>query len=300
MNILVTGGTGFIGQALIPALVARGDQVALWTRSPESAARLFGQRVQARARLAELSQDAGYDALINLAGAPIVDRRWTEKRRRLLRESRIGLTRELIDWAGEQPKVPHTLISGSAIGYYGNHRDDLELTEAGEVVDGFAHQLCRDWEAEAVRGEALGMRVCRIRTGVVLGTGGGALGRMLPAFRLGLGGPIGSGQQWFSWVHRDDEVGAILHLLAHPPLTGAFNLTAPQPVTNETFARGLARVLGRPAFMRVPAWVLEAALGDAAELLVGGQRVVPERLAESGYRFRYPELDGALRAALSG
>lgn len=164
--------------------------------------------------------------------------------------------------------------------------------------DGFTHQLCADWEREALAAESLGVRVCTLRTGLVLGRDGGALEKMLPPFRLGLGGPIGSGRQWISWIHMDDEVGAILHLLDHEQLQGPFNLTAPHPCTNATFSRTLGQVLGRPAFCRVPAPLMRLLLGEASELVLKGQRVVPVRLLESGYAFRYPTLEAALARVL--
>lgn len=292
MRVLITGGSGFIGQALTRALLARGDQVVILSRSPE--------RVVARSGLeclSSLQQIKGrIGAVVNLAGAPIVDRRWTDRRKRLLFDSRIRTTRELVHWISSQEVPPAVLVSGSAIGYYGSHQDEV-LDETAAVSSGFPHQLCRDWEREAMEAVAAGVRVCLIRTGVVLGQGG-ALAKMLPAFRLGLGGPIGSGQQWMSWVHLDDEVGGILYLLDNPALQGPFNLTAPEPVTNEVFSKTLAQVLGRPAFMRVPAFMMRLMLGEASELLVEGQRVVPARLNTAGYDFKYPQLGPAFKSIL--
>lgn len=292
MRVLITGGSGFIGQALSRQLLARGDQVVILSRRPERVPSQQGVLV-----VAALEQVQGrVDAVVNLAGAPIVDRRWSRARKLLLRDSRISTTRALVHWMGGLKQPPSVLVSGSAIGYYGTHQDEV-LDENAAFTPGFTHQLCRDWEQEAREAERLGVRVCLIRTGVVLGTGG-ALARMLPAFRLGLGGPIGSGEQWMSWIHLQDEIGAIIYLLDHPALHGVFNLTAPEPVTNADFSQTLARVLKRPARLRVPALAMRLLLGEASELLLAGQRVVPANLHTAGYRFQYPALEPALRAVL--
>ncbi|MBR9885455.1 MAG: TIGR01777 family protein [Oceanospirillales bacterium] len=295
MRVLITGGTGFIGRQLVKALLTRGDSVGVLSRRPESA------QLDSRVQLySELPQVQGHvDAVVNLAGAPIADRRWSEKRKALLMESRITLTEQLVEWMRGAVQPPAVLISGSAIGYYGS-QGDRELDEKAATKGGFAHDLCALWEAQAMKAAEFGVRVCCIRTGVVLGPGGGALAKMLPAFRLGLGGAMGTGRQWMAWIHRDDEVAAILHLLDHNTLSGAFNLTAPSPVTNEEFSKTLASVLNRPAFFRVPAVVLELMMGEASELVLKGQRVVPTRLLESGFRFRYTSLKEALTQVVKG
>ncbi|GAA0784434.1 TIGR01777 family oxidoreductase [Marinobacterium sediminicola] len=293
MRVLITGGSGFIGQALTQALLGRGDQVVILSRRPDGIPIRSGQEC-----VASLNQIKGQvHAVVNLAGAPIVDRRWSDARKQLLRDSRIKTTRELVSWIARQEKPPAVLVSGSAIGYYGSHQDEV-LDETGDIAPGFPHELCRDWEQEALEAVSQGVRVCLIRTGVVLGKGGGALAKMLPAFRLGLGGPISDGQQWMSWVHMDDEIGAILYLLDNPSLQGPFNLTAPEPVSNEVFTQTLAGVLGRPAFMRVPGFMMQLLLGEASELLVEGQRVVPANLNTAGYQFKYKSLEPALKACL--
>ncbi|MBP0049519.1 TIGR01777 family protein [Marinobacterium sp. AK62] len=293
MRILVTGGSGFIGQALTKALTERGDQVVILSRTPA--------RVPARKGLLvvdRLSAVKGrLDAVVNLAGAPIVDKRWTDARKQLLRSSRIDLTRQLVEWVSSLDTPPHTLISGSAIGYYGSHQDEV-LDESADPSAGFPHELCRTWEQAAMAAESSTTRVCLVRTGVVLGPGGGALSKMLPPFKLGLGGPIGDGQQWMSWIHLDDEVGAILYLLDNPSLRGPFNLTAPEPVTNEVFSKTLGQVVKRPAVFRMPAFVMQLMLGEASELLVEGQRVVPKHLNSAGYTFKYTSLEAALKASI--
>lgn len=291
MNILVTGGTGFIGRALIHQLLGQ-HKVYCLTRRAEHVRRFFDQSVTP---VEEYSQLAGVDidAVVNLAGAGIADQRWTESRKALLRDSRIDGTRLLVEWMSRQTHPPRVLLSGSAIGYYGDHPEDAELSEDGTVTQGFTHQLCADWEAEALRAVPLGVRVCLLRTGVVLGKGG-ALGRMLPPFRLGLGGPISDGTQWMSWIHLEDQVAAILYLLSNRDAQGAFNLTAPESVSNQAFSKCLARTLKRPAFFTVPAVVIRLMLGEGAELLLGGQRVAPVKLQELGFSFQYPQLSSAL------
>ncbi|TCK09596.1 TIGR01777 family oxidoreductase [Marinobacterium mangrovicola] len=292
MRVLITGGTGFIGRRLVAALLARGDDVVVLSRRPESA------ELDARVGLyAELDQISGpVDAVVNLAGAPIADKRWSDKRKALLRESRLNTTEQLVRWMAGLEARPKVLVSGSAIGFYGS-QGDLELDEEAAPKVDFAHQLCADWEAEALKAKEQGVRVCLIRTGVVLGKGG-ALSKMLPPFRFGLGGPIGSGRQWMSWIHIDDEVAAILHLVDHETLEGPFNLTAPRPETNESFSKTLASVLGRPCIFRVPTPVMQLMMGEAADLVVKGQRVVPTKLMQSGYSFRYTDLKPALTQVL--
>lgn len=287
MRVLITGGTGFIGQALVKALKDRGDEVVILSRSPASNPEVVTALEQVQLPV---------DGIVNLAGAGIVDKRWTAARKQLLRDSRINTTAKLLQWIAQQSQRPSVLVSGSAIGYYGSQLSQM-LDEGAQPVDGFTHQLCADWEAEASKATDLGVRVCLIRTGVVLGAGG-ALQKMLPPFRLGLGGPIASGQQWMSWIHLDDEVRAILWLLDNPTLQGAFNLTAPEPVTNAEFSAILGKVLHRPAFLPLPGMVLKLMLGEASELLLQGQRVIPAQLQASGFEFRYPALPSALNQLL--
>lgn len=293
MRVLITGGTGFIGRHLSAALLARGDEVVVLSRSPGNSG--LDGCIQCITDPAQVTQQI--DAVINLAGAPVVDKRWSDQRKQLLRDSRINTTRRLNHWMAALEQKPQVMISGSAIGFYGS-QDDKLLGEEAEPRPGFAHQLCADWEEEAMLAEEMGVRVCTIRTGIVLGQGG-ALGKMLLPFRLGLGGPIGDGHQWMSWIHMQDEVAAILWLLDHPVLEGPFNLTSPRPVTNEAFTRALAGALHRPAFFRVPAFVLELALGEASEMLLEGQRVIPEKLIASGFSFRFDGVDEAFADILA-
>ncbi|MFO3706283.1 TIGR01777 family oxidoreductase [Xanthomonas codiaei] len=293
MRLLITGGTGFIGQALCPALLHAGHQVSVLTRDTRRAGRVL-PGVTAVATLDGMQAEA----VINLAGEPLAAGRWTESRKQRFRDSRLGITRQLHDWiAAQSPQQrPSILISGSAVGYYGE-RGDTALTETDSAGNDFSAVLCRDWEAEAARIGTLGPRVSWVRTGIVLDRDGGALARMLPAFRFGGGGPFGDGRHWMSWIHRADMVALLLWLLQHGQ-AGAYNATAPNPVTNAQFARTLAKVLHRPALLALPAGLLRLGFGEMAELLLISQRVLPQRALDAGFRFQYTQLDAALRAIL--
>jgi uncharacterized protein (TIGR01777 family) len=298
MKILVTGGTGFIGKALVKTLVGDGHQVTVLSRSPENVERILGQEVVGLGHLSFLQPDMGFDVIVNLAGAPIFDARWSEARKRLIRDSRIGLTEQLVACIGRMTVKPKLLISGSAIGYYGDQGDQI-LTEASSVRSDFSHRLCADWEQAASRAAEFGVRVCLMRTGLVIAGDGGLLQRMLLPFRLGIGGRLGSGRQWMSWVHREDWIRIAQTMIADETMRGPYNATAPNPVTNRQFTSTLARCLHRPALFPVPAFVLKALLGEMSELVLGSQRVLPERLLMHGFTFRHPDLEGALRAALT-
>ncbi len=298
MKILMTGGTGFIGKSLCQALLAQGHEVTVFSRQPEDRVRsLCGASVGALSDLRSSPAEVRFDAIINLAGEGIADRRWSEARKQQLWDSRIGVTGALIAFMAGMEVRPKVLLSGSAVGYYGN-RGDTVLAESADPGEDFSHRLCAAWEREALRAEDLGLRTCIIRTGLVVGPGGGFLSRMLPMFKLGLGGPIGDGNQWMSWIHLDDHIGLTLRLLNESSASGIYNATAPNPVSNREFTRCLAQVLGRPAFLPAPAPLLRLALGEMAELLLGGQRVLPKRLMELGFEFRYPHLQEALEDAL--
>ncbi|TBW59059.1 TIGR01777 family protein [Marinobacter halodurans] len=298
-HILITGGTGFIGQRLCPELLKRGYRLTVFSRRTDDDVRARCGRVNTLHTLADLRNLDALDAVINLAGEGLASARWTEKRKRVLRESRIDLTRELIDQLEKSPLRPATFISGSAIGYYGSHGGE-PVTEDAPVNDDFAHRLCADWEAEARRARQLGCRVCLSRTGVVLGPDGGMLERLLLPFRLGLGGRLGDGQQYLSWVHRDDVVNALIWMLQTPDASGAYNVVSPHPVTNRTFTRTLGRVLHRPTPFPVPAFVLRTALGELSAMLLEGQRVMPARLQQAGFGFTHPDLEDALRSIIGG
>lgn len=293
MHILVTGGTGFIGQALCEHLLSAGHRLTILSRDPCRAERRLLSRVHAIASVAELADDDGPEAVINLAGAPLPGKRWTERYKAVLRDSRIGLTHRLIEALAGRGFRPRIWLNASAIGYYGDTglRPVNETEPAGSD---FAARLCRDWEAAAARAaEVFDARVACVRIGIVLGPGG-ALKAMLPAFRLGLGGPLGSGDQIMSWIHRDDLVALFVQLLGDDQASGVYNGTAPNPVSNREFARTLARSLRRPAWLTMPAPILRLLVGEMAELLLTGQMVLPERALAAGYHFRFPLLSRAL------
>lgn len=294
MNILVTGGTGFIGAALLPALQAAGHQVTVLTRDAGNAKLPLG--VTAIERLGMLA--TAPDAVINLAGENLGGRRWNARSKQLFVDSRIGTTTRLLDAIKRWPTPPTVLVNGSAIGWYGPRGDEV-LTENSAPGEGFAAELCAKWEAVATSAETLGVRVACVRIGIVLGLPGGALGQMLPPFKLGLGGRLGSGRQWMSWVHRDDLVALMLRLVEDDSLRGAFNGTAPEPVRNADFTRALGRALKRPAVLPMPGFALRTLVGEMAdELLLQGQQVRPERALAAGFTFRYPTLDAALAQVL--
>jgi uncharacterized protein (TIGR01777 family) len=291
--ILVTGGTGFIGSRLIAALAAAGHDVTVLTRRRENAAALPAP-LRIVTDLAQIPSSARIDAIVNLAGEPIGNGLWTRAKRRRIVESRLGTTwalGRLIERLDTRPKV---LVSGSAIGWYGL-RGDEPLAEDGDLRDCFSHRVCSAWEYAAQLAAGRGVRLVLLRTGLVLGREGGVLSRMLGPFESGLGGRFGGGGQWMSWIHRDDLVRLILRAIADPKLAGPLNGTAPEPVSNAEFTRALGRALRRPAILPVPAAPLRLVLGDFAdELLLGGQRILPVKARAAGFRFDYPDLDGAL------
>lgn len=293
MHVLITGGTGFIGRELCKQLYHAGHTATVLTRSRARAPRgLTGVRLIER-----LDEAQGVDTVVNLAGENLSAGRWTPARKKAFRDSRIGTTERLQVWIEAQAVKPRVLISGSAIGYYGAS-DDTPLTESAAPGAGFAAELCRDWEAAAARIVGLGVRVCVIRIGLVLGHYGGALPKMLPPFRFGLGGPMGTGEQWMSWIRRGDLVRMIQWLLENPKCHGTYNAVAPEPIRNREFAMALGRALNRPARLKLPAPLLKTLMGEMSSLLLTGQRVLPARVRAEGFTFQYPHLDQALRDLL--
>ncbi len=294
MRILVTGSGGLVGSALTAALVTAGHCVTRVVRTIPREGEAAWDPV---AGTMDADRLDGHDAAVHLAGEPIAGR-WTPAKRARILSSRSGVTRLLSSTLAGLEQPPATLVSASAVGFYGN-RGDETLTEEGEAGSGFLPQVVRAWEAATEPAQAAGIRVVHLRFGIILSPTGGALPRMLLPFRLGLGGPVGSGRQFMSWVAIDDAVRAISHAIEAAGLAGPANVASPNGVTNREFARTLGRVLRRPAFCRVPACVIRLVLGEmGSELLLSSVRAVPARLLASGFSFRYPDLEGALRHVL--
>jgi uncharacterized protein (TIGR01777 family) len=289
--------SGLIGRRLLRDLLDGGHTVHILSRRADTDAPA-GVHVSAWDSMKSLPPAqslAQADAVIHLAGEPVAQR-WTPEAKQRIHDSRVLGTRHLVAALSAQPRKPEALVSASAIGYYGDRGDEI-LDETSPPGAGFLADVCRHWEAEADRAAELGIRVAKVRIGIVLARQGGALAKMLPAFRAFAGGRIGSGRQWMSWIHIDDLARLFIQL-TNSPLHGAINGTAPNPVTNAEFARALAHVLGRPALLPVPAFALKAALGDMSEVLLGGQRVLPGAAQSAGFNFAYPELSPALESLL--
>ncbi|MGB1333440.1 MAG: TIGR01777 family oxidoreductase [Porticoccaceae bacterium] len=299
-TILVTGGSGFIGRNLcdrLASLVEEQDlEVIVLSRSPIEAAKVLPISVRVITDLTELCQSV--DILINLAGEPIADRRWSDKRKAIIAQSRIQTTQALYEYFSGVNKPPSIVISGSAVGFYGGGlANNQKVTEEARVEPNFSSQLCAAWEDTAQQFERLGSRVCLLRTGIVVGKQG-ALSKLMPAFKLGLGGPIASGQQWMPWVHIEDMVEIIMFAIEND-ISGPINCTAPQPVTNREFAKTLGKVLKRPAITPMPAVVVKLLFGQMGdELMIQGQSVIPQKLQRQGYQFKYSDLNTALRQLL--
>jgi hypothetical protein len=299
MKIVVSGSTGLVGSALTPALTSQGHTVVPLVRRRLAS----GERALAwdpergtidRAGL----EREGADVVIHLAGENVFGR-WSPAKKQRIRDSRVNGTRLVCDALAGLTRPPATLLAASAIGYYGD-RGDEEVTEQSAPGEDFLAHVARDWEAATTPATRAGIRVVNLRFGVVLTPAAGALAKMLPAFRLGLGGPVGSGNQYLSWITRDDAINAIIHVLMTAAVVGPVNITAPTPVTNRDFAKALGKVLGRPAVVTVPAFALRMAFGaEGAEMLQSGQRVMPARLLASGLRFQFTAIEPALRALLT-
>ncbi len=294
MKILMTGGTGFIGKKLCHVLLDKNHHLTVLSRTPEKVSSVCGESVESIKNIEQLTASDSFDAIINLAGEGVADARWSETRKQKLLDSRVNTTKQLVAYIEKANQKPKVLISGSAIGYYGN-RSSIILTEESLPHEEFSHHLCALWESAALEAQKLGVRTCIIRTALVIGEDGGFLKRMLPLFKLGLGGSIGNGQQWMSWIHRTDLIAIIEMLLESNSLHGIFNVSSPEPVTNKEFSKTLAHVLNRPAVVSVPAFVLKILLGEMSTLLLGGQRVIPERLEQAGFEFQFKSLKQALK-----
>jgi len=290
VHALITGGTGFIGHALILELLATGWRLTVLTRSPEAATQSLPAAVRCVSELDRIQSPV--DAVVNLAGESLAAGRWNARRKRAFFDSRVMLTKALVEWMGRQATPPSVLISGSAVGYYGA-QGNTPLDEAADPVDEYQHRLCRDWEAAAQRAQGLGSRVVRLRIGVVLDQHGGALQAMLPPFRWGLGGWLGHGRQWMSWIHRKDLVALIQLGLSDPQFNGAVNAVAPTPVTNRHFSKALGAALHRPVVFPVPAFALKLMVGEMAHLLLTGQRVVPVAASKAGFDYEFDTVEAA-------
>lgn len=301
MKILITGSTGLIGKKLLDHL--KGHHLVLLTRDMKKAestlSHLALSRVDFISDLSSFSNFNDIDIIINLAGEPIADKKWTQKQKKIITDSRCGLTDKLAKLCLDSTTPPRCFISGSAIGYYGDN-GQLDVDETTKTISAdFAHQVCQQWENKALQAQNELTRVCILRTGVVLSLSGGALKKMRLPYQCGLGGPIGDGKQYMSWIHIDDMVHGILHLMVQEKSQGIYNLTAPHPITNRTFSHTLAKILNRPHFLFTPVIVIKGILGEGSALLTDSQRVRPKRLVHEGFKFRYSRIESALKHLLS-
>ena len=297
MKILITGGTGFVGTQLTSRLIQDGHEVTILSRSakrsgeaPRGISYLQGDPTQ-KGPWQEAIKN--HDAVINLAGASIFVK-WTEEHKKAIRESRVSTTRNIVEGTPFHPQKQFTLLSTSAVGYYGFCGDD-ELTEESPHGDDFLARIASEWEGEALKAKERGARVVITRFGIVMGEKGGALSQMIPLFKKYIGGPIGSGKQWFSWVHIKDLAEAFAFLMRHPEISGPVNLCSPNPVRNKDLAKALGKVLHRPSFMPAPGFMVKLVLGEFGSVILEGQRVIPKRLLGSGFAFQYPDIDKALQ-----
>jgi hypothetical protein len=296
MKILVSGSRGLVGSSLVPFLQSKGHEVVRLVRGEPRAGEIVWHPAK---REIESSQLDGFDAVVHLAGDNIASGRWTAAKKAAIRESRVNGTKFLCETLASLKKPPEVIVSGSAIGYYGD-RGNEALTESSTSGTGFLAEVCREWEAAATPARDAGIRVAYLRTGVVLSRKGGALAKMLPPFQLGLGGRLGSGTQYMSWVTLDDLCGIILHIISHREIQGPVNAVAPHAVTNQEFTVAFGHAIGRPTIFPAPAFAVHLLLGEMAdELLLSGQLVKPEKLLETGYNFQHPAVEQALKHAVS-
>ncbi|MBI4000026.1 MAG: TIGR01777 family protein [Candidatus Omnitrophica bacterium] len=300
MKIVVTGATGFIGRSLTEALTKRGNEIIILSRRTISASdnsKIRYVRWNPEDSSSIVSEIDGIDAVINLAGEPIVGKRWSQKQKGKILSSRVNATQIIANSIRKAVNKPKVLINASAVGFYGSRQNEL-LAEDARSGDGFLAETCKAWEAHAIRVKDFDVRVVWLRTGIVLDKSGGALKMMLPPFKMFLGGWLGNGNQWMSWIAREDLIRLILFCLDHPAAKGPINAVAPQPVTNKAFSFVLAQVLKRPCLMPVPAFALKILLGEMSEMLLTGQRVIPQKAGELGFSFHYPEIRHALETIL--
>lgn len=291
MNILITGGTGFIGSGLCSRLLIDKHHIVVLSRHPET----IKAPVMGIGDLKELKDDVAIDIVVNLAGESIADKRWSAKQKQRIINSRLDTTQTLIAYFKSIKHKPKLFISGSAIGYYGVSETNEPIDETASGDNSFSSQLCQQWESIALEAQTLGIRTCLLRTGIVLGKGGGALSKMLPPFKMGLGGNMGNGNQWMSWIHMNDMLGIILYCIENDSLKGPINGTSPNPVTNQTFTKVLGKVLKRPTVFAMPGFVLRLLIGEMSEeLLIAGKKILPVKVIDAGYRFQFETLEDAL------
>jgi uncharacterized protein len=297
-GVLITGATGFVGHHVVRLCAERGWNAWAWTRDPIGARARLGAAASPVGRLDEIPRDAPVDAIVNLAGAPVIGPPWTQARRRVLIDSRVKTTQAVLEWSAQRTIRPRVIVGASAIGYYGAAEDQwLDETSPPQPA-AFQSQICLAREQSAMAAAELGMRVVHLRIGIVLGADGGLLPRLALPAKFGMAAVLGDGRQWMSWIHVDDLLRVVELALTDDGLEGPVNAVSPEPVRQRDFQRALTRKLGRPLWLRVPAWVLNTALGEMAELLVRGQRVAPRRLTAQGFEYRYPAMDAALDEAL--
>lgn len=299
MRVLVAGATGFVGRVIVRQLLEAGNEVVVLTRNIAKAAITLGSQCQyvQWSDVTQLPPMEAFDkveGIVNLMGEGIADKKWDEDRKKQIYHSRIDSTARLVECIKAMPVRPKVLVSTSAIGVYGD-RDSEEISESSSLGNDFLAGVCKDWESEAMKARSFGTRVVIIRAGVVLGRGGGALKKMLPVFKLGVGGKVGTGQQYMSWIHIEDLAGMFVESLKNSSIEGEYNGTAPYPATNAEFSKALGRVLKRPTLAPAPAFALKAVLGEMANILLTGQKVLPKKFVEQRFRYRYPTLEMALK-----
>ncbi len=302
MKVLVTGATGFVGQRVVKELLDGGHEVVVLTRNIAKGAVTLGGQCKYfvwsdYTTLPPREAFDGVNGIIHLMGEGIAEKRWDEVQKKKIYDSRILATAKLIEVIKELEKKPSVFVSASAVGIYGD-RGAEEINENSSLADDFLAKVCKGWEAQAIKAKALGLRAVLIRTGVVLGKNGGALKKMLPIFKLGGGGPVGSGKQYMSWIHVDDLAAMYIEALKNPQMEGVFNGTAPYPATSKEFARQLGKTLHRPAFAPAPAFALKLVFGEMSQVLLDGQKVIPTKFKEKNFNFRYPTLTEALKASV--
>tara|TARA_R110001606_G_scaffold361754_7_gene515349 strand:- start:268194 stop:269102 length:909 start_codon:yes stop_codon:yes gene_type:complete len=297
-HVLITGGTGLIGSSLCKQLIDQHYHVTVLSRNLKTVTQKFGQQVRGITSLSDINDNVIIDIVINLAGEPIADKRWSKNRKGELEASRISLTHDLVQWLTKRQQKPDCLISGSAVGWYGDGSSDI-LSEQSNYHNEYTHQLCDAWEKQALQAEQSGIRVCIIRTGLVLAAKGGFIQKMLLPFKLGLGGRLGSGDQYMPWIHLTDITKLLIFLLEDSRAHGVFNACSPHPVTNKKFTAALAKQLHRVAFIPVPAWLLKCLLGEMSRLLLTGQNAIPKKAQAMGFRFIYTDVTLALADILS-